>query len=278
MLRYYVIRYYRIPPSQSEFLMARRTKLTLAHIAEAAADLGARGQPVTVAAVTAITGGSYSTTGRLLQEWREQAMAPLQSFPDGDGEAVELPLAVARALSGVGPAILAALAEARGEERRSGDAALAALRSENDRVRHQAEAALAAARADLESLELKADQIGADFDAAQSARMEAEHRAQAAEAERTVLARQVGELIEQLATAKSATAAAEQRTAAATAALAQVQEELRVTNGVNVLANEVLHAEDASPVADSTQAAGLKDRVAANAAGSRIMLGQAPRS
>lgn len=258
--------------------MARRTKLTLAHIAEAAADLGARGQPVTVAAVTAITGGSYSTTGRLLQEWREQAMAPLQSFPDGDGEAVELPLAVARALSGVGPAILAALAEARGEERRSGDAALAALRSENDRVRHQAEAALAAARADLESLELKADQIGADFDAAQSARMEAEHRAQAAEAERTVLARQVGELIEQLATAKSATAAAEQRTAAATAALAQVQEELRVTNGVNVLANEVLHAEDASPVADSTQAAGLKDRVAANAAGSRIMLGQAPRS
>lgn len=184
--------------------MARTTTLTVNDIGRAATELQAAGRSVTVAAVTEITGGSYTTVGRLLREWRGEAPAAPQAA--ADGEPLEIPAAVVRALAAVGPAVAAALAEARAEETRSREAAVSALRAEADRDRQTAAAALAEARADLDALAEQADQLQSHLDAAQARAAMEEGAARKAEAERDALARQVAALTEQLVAAKAAAA------------------------------------------------------------------------
>lgn len=180
--------------------MARTTALTVETVAAAAAELQAAGRSVTVAAVTEIIGGSYTTVGRLLREWRGEAPAAPQA---ADGEPQEIPAAVARALAAVGPAVAAALAEARAEETRSREAAVSALRAEADRDRQTAAAVLAEARADLDALAEHADRLQADLDAAQARAQAAEDARRTAEADRDALARQVAALTEQVVAAKT---------------------------------------------------------------------------
>lgn len=98
--------------------MSRRTTLTVDDIARAAAGLQADGKNVTVAAVVARTGGSNTTVGRLLREWRGEAPAtPPAARPvppvAGQHDGSSLPAPVAAAMSALGWAVADAIGEAR---------------------------------------------------------------------------------------------------------------------------------------------------------------------
>jgi hypothetical protein len=195
--------------------MGRRSTVTYEDVVRAVAELDARGESVTNAAVLAITGGSNTTIGPLMRQWRDgqRHVAPQA---DGAAPVAELPPAIERVLSTLAPTISTALGQIRAEERRSARAEIDAIRTEAEVVRNGLEATLQAERASFDDLATEADRLADKVEEVEAARKAEAERAAAlatdlaaARAEKEQMAGQVETLLRQFADAQAAAARAE---------------------------------------------------------------------